>query len=249
MLEKLKTLTGVSAGEIGDRLAEPFDDPSAYKEIKGGSAGAAKLTDIDTAWMVERLNEVFGPYGLGWTLEWKVEDVLINGGDKRPLVAVKRAEFQYLLLDDEGNERLCVAPCTGGSQNELPFALKGMETSAIGNAVSKMCFQEQVYKGKLNHQNAKQVLAGRNGKTGKPEIGSEGKSDTLSGDGKAPPEPLASYGDFVVPIGKYRGKKLADLDAKVVAWYASEMKATNDATKELRHMAEKYQVELGLVKV
>jgi hypothetical protein len=224
MLDKWKTLTGVPAGEIADRLEVPFDDPAAYKKITGGTAGAAGLTDIETAWMVMRLNEVFGPYGLGWWLDWDVEDVIISDDPKRPSVAVKRAEFTYLLLDEEGNERVCIAPCTGGSQNELPFALKGMETSAIGNAVSKMRFQEKVYMGKLTHANAKTFLKGR-------ENGRSACSDHT--------------GDFVVPHGKNKGKKLSELEPKVIEWYANEMRATNDASKELQAMAQAYQEELA----
>ena len=225
MLSEWRTLTGVPAGQIGDRLAEPFDDPAAYKAIKGGSAGAAGLTDIETAWMVERLNEVFGPYGLGWRLDWDAADVVIGGDPKRPVVAVKRAEFTYLLVDEEGREKICSAPCTGGSQNELPYALKGMETSAIGNAVSRMRFQEDVYKGRLNHKNAARFLEDRgNGRSNGAELG---------------PSPAISLEDYVVPLGKYRGKKLAQLDPEVIAWYAQEMKAMNAEAKELRQAARR----------
>jgi hypothetical protein len=222
MLDKWKTLTDVPVGEIADRLEVPFGDPAAYKKITGGTAGAAGLTDIETAWMIQRLNEVFGLYGLGWRLDWDVKDVIISNDPKRPSVAVKRAEFSYLLLDEEGNERVCVAPCTGGSQNELPFALKGMETSAIGNAVSKMRFQEKVYMGKLTHTNAKTFLKGReNGKSASP----------------------VHAGDFVVPHGKYKDRKLSELSAEVLAWYATEMRVTNEASKELQAMARAYQEE------
>jgi hypothetical protein len=155
-LAKLRTWAGLPASEIAERLRTPFEDPRAYKAIHGGTAGAARLTDIDTAWMIERVNEVFGPYGLGWVLDWDPADVVIQSDDsKRQTVAVKRAEFRYVLIDEFGVERKCVAPCCGGSQNELPFALKGMQTNCIGNALSKLRFQELVYKGLLNEWNAR----------------------------------------------------------------------------------------------
>jgi uncharacterized protein (DUF3820 family) len=233
MLDEWKTLTGVPAGEIGERLAEPFEDAGAYKPISGGTAGAAGLTDIDTAWMIKRLNEVFGPYGLGWTLDWDAEDVIISGEPKRPTVAVRRAEFTYLLVDEGGNERFCGAPCSGGSQNELPFALKGMETSAIGNAVSKMRFQELVYMGKLSHRNVREFLKG-----GKRGSGADGKSGDKAEAKKRAGE--YSCGDFVVPIGKHQGKRLADLNPEVVNWYARSMKVTTGETEQLQRMAIAY---------
>ena len=234
MLDKLKTLTGIPASKISERLAKPFDDPAAYKEIKGGVGGAAGLTDIDTAWMVERATEVFGPYGLGWKLDWDVDDVVINGDPKRPTVALKRAEFRYILLDKEGKEQICIVPCTGGSTNELPYALKGMETSAIGNALSKMRFQEPVYKGKLSHKNAKAFLESKNGGNGRKPTASLAK-----GNGK-----LKS--DFVVPIGKNKGKKLSDLSPRSLKWYAKEMKPTTDAAKKLQQEAKSYIDQLAV---
>jgi hypothetical protein len=224
MLGKWKTLMGVPAGEIADHLEVPFDDPAAYKKITGGTAGAAGLTDIETAWMIQRLNEVFGPYGLGWMLDWDVADVIILGEEKRPMVSVKKAVFTYILVDEGGNERRCEATCTGGSQNELPYALKGMETSAIGNAVSKMRFQEKVYMGKLTHANAKTFLKGR-------ENGKSASSD--------------HSGDFIVPHGKYKDRKLSELGPDVIEWYANEMRVTNDASMKLQAMARAYQEELA----
>lgn len=166
-LAKLRTWAGLPASDIADRLRAPFEDPRAYKAIHGGTAGAARLTDIETAWMIERANEVFGPYGLGWVLDWDADDVVILSEDsKRQTVAVKRAEFRYVLIDEFGVERKCVAPCCGGSQNELPFALKGMLTNCIGNALSKLRFQEHVYKGMLHQGDARTEVRRGDGRPG-----------------------------------------------------------------------------------
>ena len=48
-LAKLRTWAGLPATDIADRLRAPFEDPRAYKAIHGGTAGAARLTDIETA--------------------------------------------------------------------------------------------------------------------------------------------------------------------------------------------------------
>lgn len=246
-LAKLKTWTGLPAGEVAERLREPFEDAQAYKAIQGGAAGAARLTDIDTAWMIERVNEVFGPYGLGWTLDWRVEDVILMGEDpKRLTVAVKRAEFRYVLIDESGQERVCVAPCCGGSQNELPFALKGMETSCIGNALSKLRFQELVYKGLLTHENASGRIGDRKGRSDGKERseGSEGQKTGVSA-GDPEGEGLAGGGserpgDFVIPLGKYRGKKLSEVDIELVEWYASKMRPTTEAARQLQSQSRAY---------
>ena len=42
---------------------------SAVKPIKGGSYGAAGLSDINPQWRIERMTELFGPVGTGWTWE------------------------------------------------------------------------------------------------------------------------------------------------------------------------------------
>jgi len=266
MLEKLKTLTGVPAQEIGDRLEKPFTDPKAYSKIRGGAGGAANLTDIETAWMIERLNEVFGPYGLGWRLEWDPEFVHVqqpSEKNKSWTATIRRAEFHYILLDADGKERICTAPCSGGSSNnELGYALKGMETSAIGNAVSKMRFQEQVYKGKLSHANAAKLLKAHaeNGKEGAANKKTASKAKPAAGKPKANTKPkkveeetfadpsLESYGSYVVPLGKYKGKTLAELletDVRIVTWFAEDMTATNDVAEELSNQATQFLVEVG----
>lgn len=43
--------------------------PSAIKKITGGSYGAAGLSDINPQWRIERMTEMFGPVGTGWTWE------------------------------------------------------------------------------------------------------------------------------------------------------------------------------------
>jgi len=263
MLEKLKTLTGIPANKIGAHLEKPFDDPKAYSKIRGGAGGAANLTDIETAWMIERLNEVFGPYGLGWFLEWDPDQVRVVQNEKSWTATLSRAEFRYILLCREDEERICTAPCSGGSNNiELGYALKGMETSAIGNAISKMRFQEQVYKGKLTHENAAKILKARAGSetegAAKKKPASKAKPAAAKPSNSTKPKKtedasfadpsLESYGSYVVPLGKYKGKTLAELlemDVRIVTWFAEDMTATNDTAKELKNQATCFLMEMG----
>lgn len=231
MLEQLKTLTGVPAGQIAERLMVPFADPQAYKEIRGGAAGAAGLTDIETAWMLERANEVFGPFGLGWVLDWQVDDV-VSLGEGRITVYVKRAEFRFTLLDGEGHERVVVCPTTGGSTNEPAYALKGMETSCIGNALSKLRFQEDVYKGRLSHRNAAQVLKGN----GRQARGVAAKAI----EGQEPDASADPGTDIEIGMGKHAGKKLSEIGLEAVRWYAHVMRPTNEAARRLQVAAKRY---------
>lgn len=251
MLSKLKTLTGIPADQIAERLKAPLD-PRAYKEIRGGSAGAAGLTDIDTGYMVERLHEVFGPYGLGWRLEWDPEDVVILSGD-RPTVALKRAEFQYVLVDEAGHRELVVAPCTGGStNNDLGYALKGAETSAIGNAVSKMLFQNDVYKGLLSHRNAAQVLgkngAGAQARTPEPAPEPAGaqpepQEPPAQANGQADGDP----GAYVVTFGRHAGKPLSQLPRDYLEWLAEKMTVArpDSPAAEAQAAARAYLAQAG----
>ncbi|MBN1888185.1 MAG: hypothetical protein JW850_09350, partial [Thermoflexales bacterium] len=110
-LDKLQTLTGRLITEIGEILAQPLD-PGAYKGVPGG----ADLTDIGTAWMLEKLHEVFGPSGLGWKLTYDPNDLDWFGTEtKRPWAILKTAQFQYLVVDAESGEQTWVAvQCNGG---------------------------------------------------------------------------------------------------------------------------------------
>ena len=236
----LHTFTGIPAGEIPARLAVPFDDPRAYKGVPGG----VDLTDISTGHMLERITQVFGPKGLGWNFLFDKEDVEIGSPvDKRVLVRLKYALFQYILFGAEGQPQVFEIVTSGSNTNSLEYAEEGARTSALGAAIKGLCFQLPVYKGLLDHHNVEQYLAG--GATKQPSGGSE----TSTGNGKvrsaaakagpaaaeaAEPEPapqLAAQpgnggsvhpGEFVINVGtKYRGKKVRELAENVLAWFAN----------------------------
>jgi uncharacterized protein (DUF3820 family) len=239
MLDKFKTWTGIPASKIPDELAKYFDDARAYKSISGGTAGAANLTDIDTAFMFERLNEVFGPCGLGWGLEFDRESVVTEAAGKQVSVALMRAEFWYELLGEEAARRVHILT-TGGSKNtELAYALKGTLTSAIGNAVSKLRFQEDVYKGILDHNNASQKLRAMRAANGK-KPGNPGSAPPERSTAKRSSEPGASPAEFVVTFGQHAGSKLGELPTDYIRWLAEKMKPANGQGKALQAAAREY---------
>ena len=244
MDNQLSTFTGIPAAEIPSRLAEPFDDPKAYKGVPGG----ADLTDINTGHMLERVTQVFGPKGLGWNFLFSKDDVEIASPvDKRVLVRLKCAVFQYTLFSAEGQPYVCEIVSSGANANSIEYAEEGARTSALGAAIKGLCFQLPVYKGLLDHHNVEQYLAGGAAKQpsgeGEPSAGNgngNGKgssaaaktSPTLSETGE--PEPASRLaarpgnggsvhpGDFVINVGtKYRGKKVRELAENVLAWFAN----------------------------
>lgn len=224
---QLHTFTGIPAAEIPSRLAEPFDDPAAYKGVPGG----ADLTDISTGHMLERVTQVFGPKGLGWNFRFSQDDVEIaNPGDKRTLVRLKYAVFQYTLFAASGETHTCEIATSGANANSIEYAEEGARTSALGAAIKGLCFQLPVYKGLLDHHNVARYLAGGNGKAAKaPAPKAEAEPAAKAPAPKAEPDPAPSGngggahpGEFVINVGaKYRGKQVGELAENVLAWFAN----------------------------
>ena len=226
----LFTFTGIPAAEIPARLAEPFDDPRAYKGVPGG----ADLTDINTGHMIERITQVFGPKGLGWNFLFNKDDVEIaSSSEKRVLVRLKYAVFQYTLFNAEGQPQIFEIVTSGANANSIEYAEEGARTSALGAAVKGLCFQLPVYKGQLDHHNVEKYLAGGNGKGNGKVRSSDAKSDPApAGAGESEPASQPSAfsgnggsedpGDYVINVGtKYRGKKVCELAENVLAWFAN----------------------------
>jgi hypothetical protein len=150
---KYTTFTGIKAEEIPAKLAEHFP-PQAYKEVPGG----AKLTDINTGFMIERLTEVFGPRGLGWNLVY--DPASINVGDgSRPLARLD-ATFVYYLWGDDGARIDCPILTSGVNQNDEKYVEEGARTAAIGGALKWLCFQNDIYKNTWNHNDARRESQG-----------------------------------------------------------------------------------------
>jgi hypothetical protein len=217
-MDNLHTFTGIPAGDIPTRLAEPFNDPLAYKGVPGG----ADLTDISTGFMLERVTQVFGPKGLGWNFLFERDDLeFANPGEKRVLARLKYAVFQYTLFAADGQAHSFEIATSGANANSVEYAEEGARTSALGAALKGLCFQLPVYKGQLDHHNVTKYLAGK-AETPKPATAAKAEP-------AAEPEPQPSGnggsahpGEFVIGVGaKYRGKRVDELAENVLAWFAN----------------------------
>ena len=235
------TFTGIPAGEIPQRLAEPFNDPKAYKGVPGG----ADLTDINTGHMLERITQVFGPKGPGWNFIFKPEDLeVLNPGEKRALARLRYAVFQYTLYAENGETATFEIATSGVNANSVEYAEEGARTSALGAAIKGLCFQLPVYKGQLDHHNAGKVIAGGSGASrasepktepakapAAPKPASKAEPVPAPASGPAEPEPATAPhgnggskqpGEFVINVGaKYRGKKVSELADNVLGWFAN----------------------------
>jgi hypothetical protein len=265
MIDNLFTLTGIPVEQISARLAEPFDDPKAYKPVPGG----ADLTDINTGHMLERVNQVFGPKGLGWNLLFSKDDVEVIGDPataKRIMVRLTYARFQYTLVDGQGERQVYEIPTGGVNTNEFTYAEEGARTSALGAALKGLGFQLPVYKGLLDHHNAGRLIGGdgkgasptggihaptrpgngRNGgqsAKGTPEASNPPEIEDLDG---PTPQATGDPGAFEIPVGRYGpqngqpGMKLAEAPLPWIQWAANQMQPSSDKTRALQAAAKAF---------
>jgi len=143
-LDEITTLTGIKIVDAIAKLNERLED-KAYKEIP---MGKFKLTDISPAYLIEKLTEVFGPYGLGWMYHFDKDD--INCTVSEPWQAtVIGLEFYYTLVWGGETHKIGPVVSTGGARNSknVEYALKGAITNAIGTAAHRIGWQLDVYKG------------------------------------------------------------------------------------------------------
>ena len=145
---------GVPWEEVRRRLDEELP-AAAYKPIPGG----AKLTDVNHAYAYPIMDELFGPFGYGWGLEWETVEVherqTARGGTTYVAI-VPRAVFWYRIVilrgDGRSEERIAVA-VSGGSENASPwYAMKGAVTNALGSGLATIGWQASVYRGERTHE-------------------------------------------------------------------------------------------------
>lgn len=188
----------------------------AYKPVPGG----ANLTDIDPNYMRKVLNEVFGLCGLGWGYRYSPEDVRLtcDGQGQHAVIATcLNLIFWYRLRPAHQAESvLFEIQATGSSTNRnAAYALKGMLSNALGNAVSNLGWQESVYLGRRTHQTVGRQRA------------STGKSQPTPQPAPVPAQPqptMPSLEPLVLDFGRHRGEALADVaqsDPGYVRWLAS----------------------------
>ena len=236
-LQDYTTQAGTPASEIRARLAEPFDDPKAYKKVEGTGAD---LTDINTGHMLQRLNDIFGMKGLGWNLLYERDDIEAGDGGSRILVRLKYAEFVFWLHngDEEHVEEIRI-PTSGANFNTPQYAEEGAKTVALGTALKGLGFQEAVYTGHLNHRNAGSYRRKASSSTKKSS--SKKRKKKASSKAKKPAsDGNGDLGSYQVPFGKHKGKTLADCPTDYLEWVVNEMSPFGDEGVAFQQKAAEY---------
>ncbi len=226
--DALKTLTGLTLAELAAKLDEQLP-ADAYKAVPGG----ADLTDIDPNYMNRMLNEVFGLCGIGWGYDYNPDAIELRSGEKRMFATVSKLTLWYKLTDGEVMHVFEVQATGGNDNSVMQYAMKGAITNAIGNAVSKIGFQESVYLGKRDHRTVKsgkpvqskpalskaEGPAGTNG--AKPAPAPAPTTEKAEEAAPAPaPRSNGDPGAVVVHIGSFKGQTVGDLPVKNLAFFA-----------------------------
>jgi len=151
------TMSGLSWEQAIAKLKEALPE-SAYKAIEGSKFGG---TDISPAWLIEKVTDIFGPCGIGWTYTYDQGDAEVKQitkttkkGEVYTVWAawLKRMELQIQWTirtkELEGPTWAGTILSTGYSEGDNPaYALRGAVTNALGSAFSKLCWQVHIYKG------------------------------------------------------------------------------------------------------
>ena len=122
---------------------------SAVTKIKGGSYGAAGLSDINPQWRIECMTRLFGPVGIGWT--WEAVEVTERDGVLFAHVIVK-------YIDPETGEFSKPIHGYGGTKfggRDDSDIYKSTMTDAVSNALRYLGVGADVWysAGKTSEQN------------------------------------------------------------------------------------------------
>jgi hypothetical protein len=247
-----KTVTGFTLEQVIAEMQKPLP-ATAYKAVPG----ASDLTDIDPAYLTEVVTKVFGPIGFGWWYDFVPSDLTIaaevrtakSGREYTVFTAsLHKLNVRYRLIDGGGHV-LVSEPitATGGNDNEVEsYAVRGALTNALGAAFAKLTWQLPVYKGELSHRNAATfgetktttVKATHPLATAASKTEAETSLATGSSNGHEPE--LAELLNYVIPTSiqsKHAGKKLAEVSAQVLEWYATKMAVTTPESQVLKDKA------------
>ncbi len=243
-----KTVTGFTLEQVVAELQKPLP-ASAYKPVPG----ASDLTDIDPAYLTEVATKVFGPIGFGWWYDYAPTDLTVSAEVRTAksgreytvfTASLHKLTVRYRLIDATGNTLISEPiTATGGNDNEVEsYAVRGALTNAIGAAFAKLTWQLPVYKGQLSHRNAatfgdkKPVTAVKPG-IPKPAEAAPAPATAPDNGHDAELEALLNY---VIPPAiqsKHAGKKLGEVSAQVIEWYATKMAVTTPESQELKDKA------------
>ena len=251
--ETARTVGGFTLPQVIAELQKPLP-ASAYKPVPG----ASDLTDIDPAYLTEVATQVFGPVGFGWWFDYQPADLTVTAEARTAksgreytvyTASLHKLVVRYRLLD-AGGHTLISEPitATGGNDNEVEsYAVRGALTNALGAAFAKLTWQLPVYKGQLSHRNA--ATFGENGKkpaTAKPlpphrqDRRHLHRRRSAASDGNGHDAELEALLNFVIPPAiqsKHAGKKLGEVSAQVVEWYATKMAVTTPESQVLKDKA------------
>lgn len=241
------TFTGLTFAEL---LAEMDRElpPTAYSRIPG----AVDLTDIDPGCMQEALNQILGPHGHAWGVEFDPDHLIVHEGERESEAYIKQGLFWYRLIGPDGQptERL-VFPVTGGSNNRagnMSYTLKGALTNLIGHGAFKLGFQSSVYKGERSHATVGKKKASAPTGPGKPASAPAGPAPEIKPVPVPPaPTPLevptvaGDQGDYVLKVSRsWKGKQVKDLPPAALVWFADEMAAMGADAAEARTACQAY---------
>jgi hypothetical protein len=247
-----KTVTGFTLEQVVAELQKPLP-ASAYKPVPG----ASDLTDIDPAYLTEAATKVFGPIGFGWWYDYTPTDLTVSAEVRTAksgreytvfTASLHKLIVRYRLIDASGTTLISEPiTATGGNDNEVEsYAVRGALTNAIGAAFAKLTWQLPVYKGQLSHRNA--ATFGETGASKKADpkpaakapVGIKPASGSSPVSGNGHDAELEALLNYMIPPAiqsKHAGKKLGEVSAQVIEWYATKMAVTTPETQELKDKA------------
>lgn len=165
-IEDLHTMTGLPLAEAVNKMKQMLP-PEAYTKVPG----AAKLTEINPAYLIESATKFFGPCGFGWVYAYDQDNIhcelekrtKYDGTEYETWAAsVDRLELRIAVQTEHDYELQFSYPIlsNGGADNTVRhYAIRGAVTNALGAAFAKLQWQLPVYQGKITHENAKNIWA------------------------------------------------------------------------------------------
>lgn len=144
----MRTLTGIDLLDVPSELDRQLE-PDAYKAITGGSLSG--MTDIKPVALIDELNRVFGPCGVGWRVEYG-GGIQYDQSDKSTVI--ESVYLSYAYLDDNGDEhwsKTIQAPGYNRNGGSPIDSIKGAWTNGLGTAAHALGWQSSVYWGRRGH--------------------------------------------------------------------------------------------------
>jgi len=142
--------------------------PEAYKAIPytnvvGSDGSTRELTDINPAYFIEFMNDVFGPVGFGWFYQYESMNAEFDPdafkGKGGWTITISNLSLYYKYKDENGEVFTSdpVVASGGVKMQKRDHAERGAITNALSSAGAKMGWQNWVYKGIVHHGNVAQA--------------------------------------------------------------------------------------------